>query len=93
MKARIAILGCTSLVLAGCATFSQDGGFGAMNATSNTLNAPPAPASDELENTNGNLDTVSRTKSTLASSVFDDMVLSVSRFTLIHRMVAAGKLP
>ncbi len=72
-------------------------GFSAMNPLSldplrrNPL--PPATALDELRNTDTTLDKVSRTKSTLAGNEFDDMVISLSRFTLINRMVAAGKLP
>ncbi len=67
-------------------------GFGAISA--DTGIARPAPTSaDELENTDADLDTVSRAKSNVAASVFDDVVVWLPRFTLINRMVAAEKLP
>lgn len=74
-------------------------GYGAMNASTNSENPAPLANSDELENTDGNLatvknlKTVSRTKSNIAGSEFDDIVTSLSKYTLLNRMVAAGKLP
>ncbi len=69
-------------------------GSGAMNASTNTQNLPlPPVGTDERKNTNGDADVVSHVKSTVAGNEFDDMVTSLSRFTLINRMVAAGKLP
>lgn len=67
-------------------------GLGAMNASTNTQNLP-LPIGDEFTNTNATLNKVSRTKSNVVGSEFDDVVTSLSRFTLINRMVAAGKLP
>ena len=67
-------------------------GFGAISA--DTGLARPAPTSvDEIENTDADLDTVSRVKSNVAASVFDDVVVWLPKFTLINRMVAAEKLP
>jgi prepilin-type N-terminal cleavage/methylation domain-containing protein len=67
-------------------------GLGAINAATNT--AHPAPTSvDEIENTDTDLDTVSRVRSTVAGSEFDDVVVWLPKFTLINRMVAAEKLP
>ena len=68
-------------------------GLGAMNATTNQQNFP-MPVGDEFNNTNNTgLNKVYRTKSNLVGSEFDDIVKSISRYTLITRMVAAGKLP
>jgi prepilin-type N-terminal cleavage/methylation domain-containing protein len=67
-------------------------GLGAMNASTNTQNLP-LPVGDELKNTNATLEKVSRTKSNVAPNEFDDMVASLSRYTLINRMISAGKLP
>jgi len=67
-------------------------GRGAINASTNTAN--PAPTStDEIENTDADLDSVSRTRSNVTGSEFDDIVTWLPRFTLINRMVAAEKLP
>ncbi len=67
-------------------------GLGAISADTNL--ARPAPTSaDEIENTDADLDTVSRVKSNVAASVFDDVVVWLPKFTLINRMVAAEKLP
>ena len=69
-------------------------GFSAMNATTNALNpSPPLSAIDERKNADTTLDKVSRTKSTIVGNEFDDIVITLSRFTLINRMVAVGKLP
>ncbi|HTD89440.1 MAG TPA: prepilin-type cleavage/methylation domain-containing protein, partial [Burkholderiales bacterium] len=67
-------------------------GLGAISADTN---APrPAPTSaDEIENTDADLDTVSRIRSNVAGAEFDDVVVWLPKFTLINRMVAAGKLP
>ncbi len=67
-------------------------GLGAISADTNL--ARPAPTSaDEIENTDADLDSVSRVKSNVAASVFDDVVVWLPKFTLINRMVAAEKLP
>lgn len=68
-------------------------GSGAMNASTNTQNLPLPTSADELNNTNTSPDIVSRSKSTVAGNEFDDIVTSLSRYTLINRMVAAEKLP
>ena len=68
-------------------------GQGAINATTNAVNLPLPTAADELENTNNNRDAVSRVKSNVAATEFDDVVVWLPRFTLLNRMVAAGKLP
>lgn len=67
-------------------------GLGAISAETNTTRAAPT-SPDEDENTNTNLDTVSRVRSNVAGSEFDDVVVWLPKFTLINRMVAAGKLP
>ena len=67
-------------------------GLGAISADTNL--ARPAPTSaDEIENTDADLDTVSRVKSNVAGAEFDDVVVWLPKFTLINRMVAAEKLP
>lgn len=67
-------------------------GLGAMSAETNTARAAPT-SPDEVENTNANLDTVSRVRSNVAGSEFDDVVVWLPKFTLVNRMVAASKLP
>ena len=69
-------------------------GQGAMNATTNSfiLNPGGFPP-DEFANADIGPNKVSRTKSTQVGNEFDDIVISLSRFTLINRMVAAGRLP
>ena len=67
-------------------------GLGAISVDTNL--ARPAPTSnDEIENTDADLDTVSRVKSNVANAEFDDIVVWLPKFTLINRMVAAGKRP
>lgn len=69
-------------------------GFGAINSLTNSANPAPAGA-DELENTDGNANFVSRvvTPAGSAAGEFDDVVSWLSKYTLLNRMVAAGKLP
>jgi prepilin-type N-terminal cleavage/methylation domain-containing protein len=69
-------------------------GRGAINSLTNAAN-PAATTADELENTNGDLRFVSRPPSQTTSALgeFDDIVSWLSRYTLLNRMVAAGKLP
>jgi len=69
-------------------------GLGAMNSLSNSQNPNPGGA-DELENTDGDTQFVSRTASAAGSTVgeFDDIVTWLSREVLLNRMVAAGRLP
>ncbi len=68
-------------------------GFGAINSAGHA-NVLPTSA-DELANTDGNLDFVSRTgtPSAAASGQFDDIVDWVSPYVLFDRMVSAGVLP
>lgn len=69
-------------------------GYGATNSLSGTTNPNPTGA-DEIENTDGDREIVSRVISAPESSSgeFDDIVASLSRYILFNRMVAAGKLP
>lgn len=67
-------------------------GRGAINAITNTANPAPISA-DELENINNDRDAVSRDKSNAAANEFDDIVVWLPRFTLLNRMVSAGRLP
>ncbi len=67
-------------------------GFSAYNANTNTQNTL-ATSTDELENSDADRDAVLRTQSTVAGSVFDDIVVWVPKFNLNNRMVAAGRLP
>lgn len=69
-------------------------GFGAINANTGTANPAPTSA-DENENVSGPTTFVSRTPSPVGSAAgeFDDIVTWVSRYVLLQRMVAAGKLP
>ncbi len=67
-------------------------GRGATNASTNIAN--PSPTSlDELENTDNDRDSVSRHKSNVSATEFDDIVIWLPRFTLLNRMVSSGKLP
>lgn len=67
-------------------------GLGAINANTNVSN--PAPAStNEPENTNNDNRFVSRVPNAASVSEFDDIVIWLSRYTLLNRMVTAGKLP
>lgn len=69
-------------------------GKGAMGALTGAVNTP-ATSADELENTDGTVNFVSRPPSAADSPAgeFDDIVSWVSRFTLYNRMVSAGRLP
>lgn len=69
-------------------------GRGATNAQTGGVNAAPQTA-DELENTDGNLHFVSRPPGAAGTpgGEFDDLVGWLSRFTLYHRMLLAGRLP
>lgn len=69
-------------------------GYGATNSQTGVAN--PAPASvDEQENVDTDREIVSRTISALGSTAgeFDDIVISISQFVLVNRMISAGKLP
>jgi type II secretory pathway pseudopilin PulG len=69
-------------------------GFSAINAA--TGNANPLPASaDEIENVDGPIIFVSRTRTPAGSPAgeFDDVLVWINKYTLFSRMVAAGKLP
>jgi len=68
-------------------------GYGAVSALGGT---PPNPTStDELENTDGDRDIVSRIPTVVGTTAgeFDDIVIWLSKYTLFNRMVSAGKLP
>jgi type II secretory pathway pseudopilin PulG len=69
-------------------------GLGAINASTGIANPAPTSA-DELENVAGPSTFVSRTITPLGSTAgeFDDIVIWLIRFTLVQRMVVAGKLP
>ena len=69
-------------------------GFGAINSITNAANPAPTSA-DELANTDGNTQFVSRSTTAVGSTAgeFDDIVVWLSREVLLNRMVAAGKLP
>ncbi len=75
-------------------------GYGTVNANGVTQALPagwPASNTDENTNTTGTVSFVSRDAQGVnaggAGGEFDDIVIWVSRYTLINRMVAAGKLP
>ena len=69
-------------------------GRGAINSATNTQNPAPASA-DEVENTNGDSNFVSRSQTDVGSTAgeFDDIVVWISGNVLFNRLVAAGKLP
>lgn len=69
-------------------------GYGAVNSLSGSANTAPTSA-DELDNTDSDRDVVSHVQSGVGSTAgeFDDIVTWLSRYTLLNRMVAAGKLP
>jgi type II secretory pathway pseudopilin PulG len=69
-------------------------GWGAISAFSNAANTASTSA-DEIENSDSDSDYVYRTRTALGATVgeFDDILTWVSRSVLLHRMVAAGKLP
>jgi len=65
-----------------------------MNSITNAAN-PAATSADELDNVGGSTYT-SRSITALApndANYFDDVVTWLGKYTLINRMVAAGKLP
>lgn len=68
-------------------------GYGAINSAGNQN--PAASSADELENTNGNTDFVSRGPTNTSSNLgeFDDVVAWLSPGLLFNRMVVAGRLP
>ncbi len=70
-------------------------GYGAMNATTGTVNPYPGSGSaDEIDNSTPDRDFVWRTPTDADSgNEFDDLVTWLSRRTLFHRMVSAGRLP
>jgi prepilin-type N-terminal cleavage/methylation domain-containing protein len=69
-------------------------GAGAINFSTNLANVASASI-DEQDNYNTDADVVYRPQFSggVAASQFDDIVVWLSRYTLINRMVAAGKLP
>jgi prepilin-type N-terminal cleavage/methylation domain-containing protein len=69
-------------------------GAGAVSYATNSTN-PASGSADEQENYDTDRDIVSRAQFTggAAASEFDDIVIWLSRYTLLNRMVAAGKLP
>ena len=69
-------------------------GAGATNFLSNAAN-PASGSLDEQDNYDTDRDIVSRPQFTggAAASEFDDIIVWLSRYTLLNRMVAAGKLP
>lgn len=76
-------------------------GYGAINVNrvAGDITTIPCPGGgcgqDEVENTNGDVNFVSRTMtpSTVADGEFDDIVTWLSPNVLFNRMVAAGRLP
>jgi hypothetical protein len=69
-------------------------GYGAMNAETGVTNTAPTSI-DEVDNATADRDYVARVPSDSGSCLgeFDDIVTWMSRYALLHRMVAAGKLP
>lgn len=69
-------------------------GWGATNVASGATLANPT-SNDELENTDGDRDFVSRVPTPIDSTAgeFDDVVIWMPLYTLFNRMVTAGKLP
>jgi len=69
-------------------------GWGSTNVASGATLANPTSA-DELENTDGDRDFVSRIPTPIDSPAgeFDDVVIWMPLYTLFNRMVTAGKLP
>ncbi len=69
-------------------------GAGAINFLTNAANVASASA-DEQDNYGADADVVYRPQFSggAAASEFDDIVVWLSRYTLINRMVSAGKLP
>ena len=69
-------------------------GFGGTRSVTGAAN-PVATSADELENTNADRSFVQRPAYTgsLTANEFDDVVVWLSRYTLVNRVIAAGKLP
>jgi len=69
-------------------------GFGGTRSVTGTAN-PAATSADELENTDADRDFVQRPAYTgsVTANEFDDVVVWLSRHTLVNRMIAAEKLP
>jgi type II secretory pathway pseudopilin PulG len=69
-------------------------GLGAISAITGTANPAPASA-DENENVAGPSQFMSRTSTPLGTPAgeFDDIVVWLSRYSLLNRMVSVGKLP
>jgi prepilin-type N-terminal cleavage/methylation domain-containing protein len=69
-------------------------GLSAINANTGVANPNPPAGSDEAQNIDGRT-YVSRTKTGAGSTAeeFDDVVTWLSKYSLFHQMVAAGKLP
>ena len=67
-------------------------GLGAINVTTGAANIAPTSA-DEVDNATPDRDAVSRDKSTLVGSEFDDVVIWLPQYILGNRMISAGKLP
>ncbi len=67
-------------------------GRSAINALTNAANVA-ATSTDELENADNDRDAVSRTRSNVSATEFDDIVIWLPKFTLNNRMVTAAKLP
>ena len=66
-------------------------GAGAFNSSGGTN---PAPSSaDEIANQDTDNNFVQRTSNSNAASEFDDLVVWISPYVLINRMLAAGKWP
>lgn len=88
-----ATCGSGNLVIAAVLSMGRNG-YGATNSQTGAANVAPTSA-DELENVNSNRDIISRTASAVDAGAgeFDDIVVSISRFVLFNRMIAAAKLP
>ena len=69
-------------------------GYGAINAATGATNAAPT-STDEIDNSDGGSRYIFRPITATGSSAgeFDDIFTWISRFTLLNRLVAAGKLP
>lgn len=72
-------------------------GYGATDDQGNTQAAVPAANTDETTNASGTTTFFSRIAQGAGASgtggEFDDLVIWLPRYTLINRMIAAGKLP
>lgn len=69
-------------------------GYGAVNALTRSLNAPPDSA-DELANSDGNSAYINRTLSAPGAPAgeYDDLVAWLSTAVLLNKMITAQKLP